>query len=105
VVLLSNDEPVYVLLVEVQTSIDPRKRQTWPYYLEALHAEHRCPVALIVCSPEAEVRAWASAPIALGHPGFALKPVVVGPAKVPRVEEEAEARKAPYALQCLTPVR
>ena len=39
VVLLSNEAPVYVLLVEVQTSIDPRKRQTWPYYLTALHAE------------------------------------------------------------------
>jgi hypothetical protein len=96
VVLLTNDDPVYVLLVEVQTSIDPRKRQTWPYYLAALHADHRCPVALLVCSPEADVRAWASTPIAIGHPGWVLEPVVVGPAEVPRVEDEDEARRAPY---------
>jgi hypothetical protein len=96
VILLLDGVPVCVLLVEVQTSIDPGKKRTWPYYLTALRAEYECPVILVVLSPHADVRAWASEPISTGHPGFELKPVVVGPGEVPRVENEAEARQAPY---------
>jgi hypothetical protein len=96
VILLLDSVPVCVLLVEVQTSIDPGKKRTWPYYLTALRAEYECAVILVVVSPVAEVRAWASEPIATGHPGFTLKPVVVGPGEVPRVESEAEAKEAPH---------
>jgi hypothetical protein len=97
VVLLSADElPVFVLLVEVQTSRDDRKRMTWPYYLAAVRAEYRCPVALLVYAVGDEVRAWAQQPIDLGHPGWSLVPIVLGAEQVPRVEEEWEARAAPY---------
>ena len=97
VVLLSTDElPVFALLVEVQTSRDDRKRRTWPYYLAALGADYNCPVALLVYAVGDEVRTWARRPIELGHPGLVLTPIVLGAHDVPRVEDEGEARAAPY---------
>lgn len=38
VVLLSDDKPVFGLIVEVQLSVDGRKRFTWPAYVANLRA-------------------------------------------------------------------
>jgi len=72
------------VVVEVQLSIDPDKRRSWPLYVTALHARHACRTMLLVIAPDARVARWARAPIALGHPGFALIPIVVGFDDVPR---------------------
>jgi hypothetical protein len=41
------------------------------------------------------VARWASQPIELGHPGFALRPIVIGYAQVPRLHDAAAARASP----------
>ena len=32
----------------------------------------------------------------LGHPGFELRPIVIGPGDIPRIIDAGEARRAPY---------
>lgn len=96
VILLSDGEPVLVFVVEVQKKRRADKRRTWPVYLTNIRAEYHCPAVLIVFALTPSVIAWAKEPISLGHPGFELRPIVVGPSDLPRVTDAAEARRAPY---------
>jgi hypothetical protein len=95
VVLLGRDQPVYAIVVEVQLQADEDKRSTWPLYLATLRSRVGCPTALLVVTPEAGVAAWAAQPIPLGHPGFILTPLVLGPQAVPVVTDERLARRDP----------
>jgi hypothetical protein len=79
VVLLKRRRPVFAGVVEVQLSRSSRKRRNWPVYLASLHARLRCPVVLLVVAPDEAVARWCARPIHLGHPGFVLQPLVVGP--------------------------
>jgi hypothetical protein len=90
----AHDRAVGAIVVEVQLAPDAGKRRSWPVYVAALRANLDCPVWLLVVTPSDEVARWASAPIDLGHPGFCLSPLVVGPAAVPRITE-AEPGQAP----------
>jgi hypothetical protein len=83
------------LVVEVQLGADPGKRWSWPAYVTSLRARLRCDVTLLVVTSNAPVAAWASKPIATGHPGFALTPLVLGPNTVPLVRSEEEAARSP----------
>jgi hypothetical protein len=95
VVLLSHGKPVYAIVVEVQLQPDEDKRSTWPLYLAGLRSRVGCPTALLVVTPDAGVAAWAAQPIPLGHPGFVLSPLVLGPQAMPVVTEERMARQDP----------
>ena len=95
VVLLVDGRPVMAIVVEVQLGPDDDKRWTWPIYLAALRARLRCPVTLLVVTHTASTTRWASQPIDLGHPGFTLRPLVLGPNAVPFVTSEAAAALAP----------
>ena len=75
---------IAAVVVEVQVSRDAAKRWTWPVYLATLRARHACPVYLLVLAPEAALAEVARRPIALGHPGFTLTPIVISYADVPR---------------------
>ena len=86
---------VAAVIAEVQLHRDDDKRRTWPLYVAAARASHGCPVTLLVLAPDPAVARWASAPIELGHPGFVLRPVVLGYAQIPRVHDPALARAAP----------
>jgi hypothetical protein len=79
VVLLHDHSNVAVagVIVEVQLGIDRDKRGVWPVYVTALHAQYRCSVVLLVFAPDPVVARWARTPIALGHPGFDLAPLVI----------------------------
>jgi hypothetical protein len=80
----------------VQLGIDTGKHVAWPIYLVTLRAEYDCPVALVVFAVDPAVQRWARQTIDLGHPGFRLTPLVVGPDEIPRITDPAEARAAPY---------
>nr|WP_044966032.1 DUF4351 domain-containing protein [Sorangium cellulosum] len=96
VVLLLGDElPVSVLIVEVQLAIDPRKHFTWPEYTMGARAIHRCPAGLLVVAPDPDVAAWCAQPIETGIPGFVLRPPVLGHEAVPIVTDTAEAARRP----------
>ncbi|MBI4701227.1 MAG: hypothetical protein HY744_08730, partial [Deltaproteobacteria bacterium] len=95
VVLLLEGKPVLGIVVEVQLAPDEDKRLTWPLYLAGLRARLRCPVCLLVVAPRRAVARWCARPIALGHPGFVLRPLVLGPDAVPLVTAVEQAAAAP----------
>jgi hypothetical protein len=91
---LGND-PVFAVVVEVQLSIDARKRYAWPAYVATLHARLRCPVMLLVLCSDPAVAVWSARPIVVSNPGLWLTPVVLGPQEVPKVTDVAVARRQP----------
>lgn len=95
VTLLSGHQAVLAVIVEIQLKPDPVKRRTWPVYLTTLHARLRCPVVLLVLSPGNRCADWCAQPIHIGHPGWELRPLVLGPRQVPVVTDAAEAASNP----------
>jgi hypothetical protein len=95
VVLLLDGKPIFAIVVEVQLSRDEDKRKSWPLYLTSLRSRVGCPTALLVVAPDAAVARWCAQPIELGHPGFVLQPLVMGPDAVPVIVDEQAARQDP----------
>jgi len=83
------------LVIEVQLGPDPDKRWTWPAYLANLRRRLQRDALLLVVATDATVAAWAETPIAMGQPGWVLRPLVLGPSAVPIVTDPAEAARAP----------
>lgn len=83
------------IAVEVQLAQDSTRKWSWPVYLVTLRARLKCPVFLLVVTPDAGVAKWARQPIELGHPGLTLRPLVLGPELVPAVTDSAEAVAMP----------
>jgi hypothetical protein len=88
-------QAIAAVLVEVQLWSDDDKRRTWPVYVAAARAGYGCPATLVVLAPSPAVARWASQPIELGHPGFALRPIVIGYDRIPRICDGAAAAAAP----------
>jgi hypothetical protein len=95
VVLLEQDSPVRVIIVEVQLAIDPRKRLSWPAYVVISRAIHGCPADLLVVAPDPLVARWCSEPIEIGVPGFVLRPPVLRRSAIPVVTDVGEASRRP----------
>jgi len=95
VILLLDGKPILAIVVEVQLSTDKDKRETWPLYLTSLRSRVGCPVLLLVVAPDAAVARWCARPIELGHPGFVLRPLVLGPEAIPVIVDEQAAREDP----------
>jgi hypothetical protein len=87
--------PAAAVVVEAQLSRDADKRWSWPAYLASLRARLRCDVALLVVTSDASVASWAGMPIATGHPGWVLAPLVLGPQAVPVVRDAGVAGVSP----------
>ena len=83
------------IVVEVQRYTSERKRFTWPEYLTSLRAKNECPTALLVICPRQHVADWYDKPISLGHPGFVLNPIVLGPEHIPVVSDPAKVSRFP----------
>jgi hypothetical protein len=80
------------VVLEVQRKESDRKRFTWPEYMATLRARLECPVALMVVCPNRATAAWCAEPIAMGHPGWTLHPIVVGPDQIPVITDPEEVR-------------
>jgi hypothetical protein len=94
VMSLSNDEPVLGLVVEVQLSIDHRKRFVWPAYVANLRARWRCPVCLLVICTDRRVARWAETPTHIGCTNV-FTPRVLSIDCVPEIRDEADAASNP----------
>jgi Domain of unknown function (DUF4351) len=94
VVLLLHSTPVLGIVLEMQLSNDEDKRYVWPVYVVNLRARIRCPVCLLVITPEESVARWARKTIDLGA-GNRFTPYVLGPSGVPAITDEERARKDP----------
>ncbi|XXT19436.1 hypothetical protein WME94_55355 [Sorangium sp. So ce429] len=84
---------VLSIVLEVQRDIDRRKRYSWPVYVAVVRAQKECDSVVLVVAPDAEVAAWAAQKIDLGLGLGTLQPLVLGPAIVPEVTDQAEAEK------------
>src|SRR6185503_10942421 len=93
VVLFDGDVPVRVIIVEVQLAIAPRKRLSWPAYVTVSRAVHGCPTDLLVVAPDPLVATWCAEAIAIGVPGFVLRPPVLRREAIPVVTDPAEAAR------------
>lgn len=93
-----------VVIIEVQRSSDRNKRYSFPYYVAALLAEHRCPVLLVVLAASAELARWARRPIDEFQPGHGFVPLVLGPDGLPWIDDPAIALRWPElaALSAMT---
>lgn len=98
VTLLANGKAVLAVIVEVQRGEDKDKRWSWPAYVGTLRARQRCPVVLLVISPDARIASWCRRPIRLGHPGLVLTPLVLGPEETPVVTDPREAVANPMLM-------
>jgi hypothetical protein len=84
VIVLSNDNgPVLAVVVEAQLNRDPDKCWRWPAYVIGLRSRLRCPALLLVVCVDREVADWSAKPIEIGHPGWDLVPLVLGPDLIP----------------------
>jgi hypothetical protein len=70
-------------VIEIQSAPDDDKRRVWPAYLALARARHKCPTVLLVICPDQATGRWARQPIATGHPGFDLAPLVVDATTTP----------------------
>ncbi|MEJ1963792.1 MAG: DUF4351 domain-containing protein [Gammaproteobacteria bacterium] len=91
---LSEDCPVYGIVVEVQLSENPRKRFVWPAYVASLRARLECPVSLLVVTADDAVARWAARSIEMGGL-HQFTPYVLGPSGIPEVADEVQARENP----------
>jgi hypothetical protein len=90
-----DDRPVTGVIVEVQLWTDKAKLLSWPVYVTTLRAKLACAAVLLVLAPDPTVAAWARQPIELGHPGFRLRPIVIGFDEVPWVRDRDAALRLP----------
>jgi hypothetical protein len=95
VVLTAAETPVLAVVVEVQLGRDKGKQWSWPVYLATLRARLGCPVVLLVVCADTATATWCAARIELGHPGWTLSPLVLGPDRVPVVTDADEAARDP----------
>ena len=91
VVLEGDGSPRLATIVEVQLSIREDKRRAWPSYLVLLRRELGCPCMLLVIALDDAVARWSAQPIEIGHPGFVLRPLVIGREVVPRITDPRRA--------------
>jgi hypothetical protein len=84
----ASGEPRLLIVIEPQGRKDEEKAFAWPAYLANLRAAHRCKeaVLIVVCWNETEAEKCREA-IPMGHPGFVLKPLVIGPDSVPGTDD------------------
>jgi hypothetical protein len=95
VVFAGADSPVLAVVVEAQRSRDDVKQFSWPVYLATLRARLKCPAVLLTVSTTASVAKWCGSPIRLGHPGWILTPLALGPDRVPVITDVEEALRSP----------
>jgi hypothetical protein len=73
-----------VVVTEVQKDPpDGDKRRAWVAYLALAQVEHKCDAALVVIALRERTARASGRPIATGHPGFVLTPIVIGPDTTP----------------------
>ena len=84
-------KPTMAIVVEVQIAPDDHKPWRWPLYVVTLAERHRCPVHLVVVAMRPEVESWALA-LPQVSPSFVLRPVVLGPGRMPPPDELAAHR-------------
>lgn len=90
VAVLIENAPVLGIIVEVQLSVDERKRYVWPVYVASLRARLKCPVCLLVITLDERVARWAKTPTLLGGSNV-FEPLVLNRSGVPEISDDTQA--------------
>jgi hypothetical protein len=79
-------EAALVIIIEPQGRDDPTKEFSWPVYVTVTRRHLQCQRAflLVICPDPAEAEKCRRL-ISTGHPGFDLRPEVIGPLNAPGV--------------------
>lgn len=77
-VLFTEDKPVFGAIIEAQLQVDADKPFTWPLYAVVARERHRCPVVVIVVTPDRSTATWAAKIVDLGG-GVRYWPLVPAP--------------------------
>jgi len=93
--LTDGRKPILAIVAEAQLGDDNRKRLTWPVYLAMVRHRLDCPAILLVLCPTPTIAKWCGTPIDMGHPGWVLVPLVIGPEQIPQVTEPKKVAAFP----------
>jgi hypothetical protein len=94
-VFTRGEENVLAVVCEVQVWESADKRRAWPHYVTSLHRQLKCPTMLLAICPTRAIARWSAKPIRVGHPGWVLRPLVLGPDQVPVITDPDEAARTP----------
>jgi len=84
VITLTRDgSAVASVILEIQLTWREPKTWTWPAYLASQRERRQCDVFLVVICLNTRTAQRCAEPIKLGHPGFVLTPIVIGPGRAP----------------------
>jgi len=89
----STGKCISAIVLESQFDIKPRKLFTWPVYVSVCRAERECPTALLVVAVDENVATWANDVIDLGFGRSGLRPIILGPAVLPKITDQETARR------------
>lgn len=78
---------VLAVAVEVQRDWKESKLWSWPVYVTTLRARKKCDAVLLVICPDEKTAELCAQSIPIGHPGFTLGPLVIGPSGLPLINE------------------
>jgi hypothetical protein len=95
VVVLANGKPTAGIVLEVQRKYKKQKHWTWPLYLATLRARIKGPCILLVFCPNRREASLCARAIEMGHPGWTLCPIVIGPDQVPMITDLVRAIAEP----------
>jgi len=95
VLIHGEGEQKQAVIVEVQLSRDSDKAESWPEYITATRRRHHCPACLLVVAGDTAMARWCARKLETGHPGFDLRPIVVGPQQLPPLTDPELARRCP----------
>jgi hypothetical protein len=85
-------KPSLIIIIEPQGRDDPTKEFSWPVYVTVARRHLKCRRAfLLVICPDPDEAEKCRRIISTGHPGFDLRPEVIGPRNTPGV-----ASASPY---------
>ena len=76
------DQPVLVLVLEVQRAPDGDKLRAWPGYLGELVYRYGCPCYLVVIATDEATAAWAGQPNPYFQPSSPMLPLVLSGAEI-----------------------
>ena len=89
------------LAVVTELQKDPpsrKKRLARPACVAVARVEHECDAALVVIAIRADTAHASARPIPAGHPGFVLRPIVIGPDSTPAAEGQYAAELTVLAV-------
>jgi len=86
---LAFETPSLGVVVEVQRSIDRRKKRAWPVYSATMRKRLCQPVELLVVPTRESVAQWADQPIDIDESGSVMRPTIARPRDLIEIAESS----------------